>query len=344
MGQTKKKSKKDVDETTSLTAKLEAQKLAAKAKAEKGSNKGGKADPKGKAGGAKSAKAAPMAKPRKGKKGYADVIEVMEEVADVEIDERQKEIEAKKALRMGKGQEALVDRKDQTKAEKKRADKIERQLNEKFDELLHEEAVITSSAGTAPIEEDRDDENIAAERDCLKIEQFTLSFKGNVLFKDTGVTLATGHRYGLVGPNGCGKSTFLRNLAAKKLPGMDPNFDLLHVEQEVDGTDETAINSVLSADKLRTRLLEEKEEIENSNSETDTEEEAAAKRARLEVVYNELRAIDYESAPARAAKILFGLQFTTEMQQQATKEIFRRLENAYCFGSCFILSTIFIIT
>jgi len=101
---------------------------------------------------------------------------------------------------------------------------------------------------------------------------------------------------------------------------MDPNFDLLHVEQEVDGSDESALNSVLSADVVRSSLLKEKEELENGAEDDDTEEVAAAKRARLETVYSELRAIGAESAPARAAKILSGLQFTSEMQTQATQE------------------------
>ena len=260
------------------------------------------------------------AKPKSGKKGYQQMMDQLDEVEimDEKELERRKEIAAKKATRMGDGEEALADMKEVSKAEKKRADKIQRQLHEKYDALLHEEAVITTSSAVE--EKKGDDEEISAERDCLRIEPFSLSFKGNVLFKDTGVTLATGHRYGLVGPNGCGKSTFLRNLSAKKLPGMDPNFDLLHVEQEVDGSDESALNSVLAADFVRTSLLEEKEKLENEDGSADSDEEADKKRKRLEVVYNELRAINAESAPARAAKILSGLQFTPAMQQQATKE------------------------
>ena len=324
----KKKSNKDDDGGTSLAAKYAKKKQATN---DPPANKKAAANTKtkqaGKGSNANTKQQAPkqevLKKPKKGKKGYASLMDQLDDdIAAVDVDlEKQKEVAAKKALRMGKdGEEALNDKKETTKAEKKRADKIERQLNEKFDEILNEEAVITSSVAAPASKKESEDGAISAEQDCLKIEPFTLSFKGSVLFRETGVTLATGHRYGLVGPNGCGKSTFLRNLAAKKLPGMDPNFDLLHVEQEVDGTDESALNSVLSADVVRSRLLNEKDELENNVDENETQEQATKKRERLEQVYTELSSIAAESAPARAAKILSGLQFTTEMQQQATKE------------------------
>merc|ERR1712063_151921 len=316
----KKKSAKSKDDdggASSITSKLIQQKKKAAAK-EQGGPKGGSA--KAAKGGAPAPEPKIASRPKKGKKGYAQVMEALDEVdvPDTADLERQKEIAARKATRMGDGEEALAESKGPSKAERKHADKIDRQLNARFDELLHEEAVITAASGS----EDKDDATIAAEQDCLRIQPFSLSFRGTALFKETSLTLATGQRYGLVGPNGCGKSTFLRNLASKRLPGMDPNFDLLHVEQEVEGTDEPALEAVLSADTYRLSLLTEKENLEKSQEEAaddETEEEAAAKRARLETVYSELRAISAESAPARAAKILSGLQFTPEMQAQATR-------------------------
>lgn len=40
-------------------------------------------------------------------------------------------------------------------------------------------------------------------------------------------------RYGLVGRNGTGKTTFLRALASRNIPGIPSNCQILHVEQEV---------------------------------------------------------------------------------------------------------------
>ena len=45
--------------------------------------------------------------------------------------------------------------------------------------------------------------------------------------------LAVGRRYGLVGRNGTGKTTFMRALASHSIKGTPPNMQILHVEQEV---------------------------------------------------------------------------------------------------------------
>lgn len=51
--------------------------------------------------------------------------------------------------------------------------------------------------------------------------------------QDGIVTMAFGRRYGLVGRNGTGKTTFLRHLAAHLIKGIPDNCQILHVEQEV---------------------------------------------------------------------------------------------------------------
>eukprot|EP00605_Chrysophyceae_sp_TOSAG23-4_P000894 GSChrysophyteH1.ASY1.ANO1.985.1 assembled CDS len=52
----------------------------------------------------------------------------------------------------------------------------------------------------------------------IKIDQFSLSLHGNILVEDTVLELNHGSRYGLLGRNGCGKSSFLKCLAAKEAP------------------------------------------------------------------------------------------------------------------------------
>lgn len=54
-----------------------------------------------------------------------------------------------------------------------------------------------------------------------------------IILQDASVTLAFGRRYGLVGRNGTGKTTFLRHLAAHLIKGIPKNVQILHVEQEV---------------------------------------------------------------------------------------------------------------
>ena len=48
----------------------------------------------------------------------------------------------------------------------------------------------------------------------VNIPSFTISAAGKILFKDAELSVAHGRRYGLVGPNGKGKSTLLKAVVA----------------------------------------------------------------------------------------------------------------------------------
>ena len=67
-------------------------------------------------------------------------------------------------------------------------------------------------------------------------------------------------RYGLVGPNGHGKTTLLRHIGTRSLQ-IPPNIDVLYCEQEVIATDDSALQTVLMADVKRTELLKEEEDL-----------------------------------------------------------------------------------
>lgn len=70
----------------------------------------------------------------------------------------------------------------------------------------------------------------------LQIHNLTVRAKGKLLLENTSVTIAAGRRYGLVGPNGRGKSTLLRLIARRQVP-VPENIDVLLVEQEIVGDD-----------------------------------------------------------------------------------------------------------
>jgi ATP-binding cassette subfamily F protein 1 len=147
----------------------------------------------------------------------------------------------------------------------------------------------------------------------IKVENFTISAKGNDLFVNANLLIASGRRYGLVGPNGHGKTTLLRHLANRAFD-IPPNIDVLLCEQEVVADDNTAVETVLMADVKRTNLLEESKkleaEIENGN---------ISIQDKLNEVYAELKAIGADSAEPRARRILAGLGFSKSMQNRATK-------------------------
>ncbi|XP_047033065.1 ATP-binding cassette sub-family F member 1 [Helicoverpa zea] len=147
----------------------------------------------------------------------------------------------------------------------------------------------------------------------IKVENFSIAAKGKDLFVNANLLIANGRRYGLVGPNGHGKTTLLRHLAQRAFP-LPPHIDILLCEQEVTASDMSAVDTLLEADVKRTELLKECKELEAL-----TEKGDLSKQDRLNEVYAELKAIGADSAEPRARRILAGLGFSREMQDRATK-------------------------
>lgn len=149
----------------------------------------------------------------------------------------------------------------------------------------------------------------------IKVEKFNISAKGKELFVNANLLIANGRRYGLVGPNGHGKTTLLRHIANKAFP-IPPNIDILYCEQEVVADDNSAVETVLKADVKRTKLLEECKRLEAEQEKGNTSETI---QNDLKEVYEELKAIGADSAEPRARRILAGLGFSRAMQDRATK-------------------------
>lgn len=147
----------------------------------------------------------------------------------------------------------------------------------------------------------------------IKIENFTISAKGNDLFVNANLLIAHGKRYGLVGPNGHGKTTLLRHISTRAFD-IPPNIDVLLCEQEVVADDYTAVQTILNADVRRTTAMNECSALEKRAEAGDLEVQD-----RLNEVYIELKAIGADSAEPRARRILAGLGFSKEMQNRATK-------------------------
>jgi ABC-type molybdenum transport system ATPase subunit/photorepair protein PhrA len=162
--------------------------------------------------------------------------------------------------------------------------------------------------------------------------------------------LAEGRKYGLVGRNGTGKTTLLRTISAGELAGWPAHLKVVHVEQDpVLDLEATPLETVLGFDLerhiLRSRLAELTEALADAPADADDDaaaaadtageaaagaageavDEAAAQRRqqlkkagrtrrRLTETRELLEELGDDSAPARAAAILAGLQFSAEMQ------------------------------
>ncbi|MEN2499263.1 MAG: ATP-binding cassette sub- F member 1 [Marteilia pararefringens] len=83
----------------------------------------------------------------------------------------------------------------------------------------------------------------------VSVKNFSITTSaGIVLFKDVDLNLTYGRRYGLVGPNGKGKTTLLRHIGLRQfqIPSI---LDVLYCEQEVFCDETPAVQMVLNADK-----------------------------------------------------------------------------------------------
>ncbi|XP_077180731.1 ATP-binding cassette sub-family F member 1 isoform X2 [Paroedura picta] len=148
----------------------------------------------------------------------------------------------------------------------------------------------------------------------IKLEKFSISAHGKELFVNADLYIVAGRRYGLVGPNGKGKTTLLKHIANRAL-SIPPNIDVLLCEQEVVADETPAVQAVLKADTKRLRLLEEEKKLQVLLEKGD---DTAGER--LEKVYEELRATGAAAAEAKARRILAGLGFNPEMQNRQTKK------------------------
>jgi hypothetical protein len=95
----------------------------------------------------------------------------------------------------------------------------------------------------------------------IKIDSFSLALHGANLVENTVLELNHGSRYGLIGRNGCGKSTFLKCLAAREVPIPD-QFDIYLLDHEAPVTEMSALEYVIdSAEKEVARLEQLVEDV-----------------------------------------------------------------------------------
>lgn len=138
----------------------------------------------------------------------------------------------------------------------------------------------------------------------------SITFHGAELLTDTKLDLNNGRRYGLIGLNGCGKSSLMSALGNRELPIPD-HIDIFHLQREMPPSDKTAMECVMEADAERHRLEKEVEELASNVSEETHD--------RLMELYERLEELDAATAEVRAAEILHGLGFSKSMMAQKVK-------------------------
>ncbi len=155
----------------------------------------------------------------------------------------------------------------------------------------------------------------------ISTANLTIQFGAKPLFENVSVKFGNGNRYGLIGANGCGKSTFMKILggeldASSGTFSVDANERLGKLGQDQFAYEEfSVIDTVIMGHK---ELWEVKKERDRIYSLPEMSEEDGMKVAELEVEFAEL---DGYTAESRAGELLLGLEIATEQHFGPMSEV-----------------------
>ena len=146
----------------------------------------------------------------------------------------------------------------------------------------------------------------------ISTANITMQFGAKPLFENISVKFGDGNRYGLIGANGCGKSTFMKILSGDLDPSggnvsLSPNERLGNLRQDQFAFEEfTVIDTVIMGHK---ELWEIKKERDRIYSLPEMSEDEGMSVADLEVQFAEM---DGYTAESRAGELLLGLDIPVE--------------------------------
>ena len=151
----------------------------------------------------------------------------------------------------------------------------------------------------------------ATPRAMLQIENLCYRIGPRVLLDAATAAVPVGHRVGLVGRNGTGKTTLLKLIMQELTPdsgsiSIPPRWRIGVTRQEAPSSVAPVIETVLGADT----------ELRDLNAEANT----AADPDRISYIYERLAEKEAHKAPARAARILAGLGFDEVAQWRPLNE------------------------
>ncbi len=149
----------------------------------------------------------------------------------------------------------------------------------------------------------------------IRLTNLTLARGPKRLFEGANLTLFPGHKVGLIGPNGCGKTSLfalLRGLLHQDAGEVDmpSKWVIAHVAQETPQSHRNALDYALDGDtELRA--------VENELAKAELEHESGEKIAELHGHYDHIGGY---ASKSRAAALLSGLGFNEEQQSRPVAE------------------------
>ena len=155
----------------------------------------------------------------------------------------------------------------------------------------------------------------------ISTANITMQFGAKPLFENISVKFGDGNRYGLIGANGCGKSTFMKILDGSLTPSagnvsITPNERVGKLHQDQFAFEKfTVVDTVIMGHK---ELWEVKQERDRIYSLPEMSDEDGMKVAELEVQFAEM---DGYSAESRAGEILLGAGIAQELHFGSMSEV-----------------------
>ncbi|WP_132761966.1 ABC-F family ATPase [Vibrio crassostreae] len=155
----------------------------------------------------------------------------------------------------------------------------------------------------------------------ISTANITQQFGAKPLFENISVKFGEGNRYGLIGANGCGKSTFMKILSGELEPSAgnvsyDPNERVAKLNQDQFAYEEfTVIDTVIMGHKELWAIKQERDRI---YSLPEMSEEDGMKVADLEVQFAEM---DGYMAEAKAGELLLAVGIEESMHFGLMSEV-----------------------
>jgi ATPase subunit of ABC transporter with duplicated ATPase domains len=150
----------------------------------------------------------------------------------------------------------------------------------------------------------------------IQTANITVQFGEKPLFEDISVKFSEGNRYGLIGANGCGKSTFMKVISGELEPAsgtvtIAPDLKVAKLNQNQFAYEQyPVIDTVIMGN---TELWKIKQERDAIYAKAEMTEEEGMRVADLEVAFGEL---DGYSAESKAGELLLGLDIPLEQHYE----------------------------